>query len=707
MMRIPSFITGCNDHFDSSLTSEDMKMLTGIGLNAMKLPVYGAHVGLDETPFFLKKDIQEVFDFSQLDRRLELFFEYEVMPVICPHKGDWWRPGFIIDDPVYEDVIRYVEMLVEHIHRKFGPIIYGFFETEVGGYMYQIQKVASYYYQQSQSFRDSYVERLRDKYSDIAALNRAYGTGYTDFEQCPVPQLGTVPLEVHPRYAEKVLSVTEAPEPEFPEDSVESMVYYDLKRILAELSADRYNHIGERIKEISPGSEYWGPCVQLEFMFDTRQIHSDTYLSAVGPTLCDLARQPQIDCLHVDTYRETAFLSAAEWRIAAKAAQKYNKRLIISEVGGENGDKFIRSMDGLLYGADNLRGAMIWDAKSNERKEEGFGILNMKGEPRPLWYDQAGQFFSTLQKGAPFYGEYHRGDVEVFFPHFSLDVIQRGNASLKKTIQLMADLLEVGYKPEPIFDDEVARGEFSQLWIYSYYMSPEAIQSISQKTKDKKVVVWQYAAHSPGLARGKDAREIWPRLFGFKVSPAGTRPMERCRVLGSFSAPPELAVCYPPFWDIDDAGENEVVARHSSLYSNKILGIRTDGDSYWFDEYTGFKDYFGERHLLPISDLPKLSYEPAPFGHRQSAHYALGYFNQADQLLVVAINLLRTADPIEIVIRMAELGYDTKKAYRIENLSSGELVAEKMPHDASGVLSFSARISGNEKQAFLITPVER
>ena len=73
----------------------------------------------------------------------------------------------------------------------------------------------------------------------------------------------------------------------------------------------------------------------------------------------------------------------------------------------------------------------------------------------------------------------------------------------------------------------------------------------------------------------------------------------------------------------------------------------------------------------------------------------------------MAINLLRTADPIEIVIRMAELGYDTKKAYRIENLSSGALVAKKVSPDASGVLSFSARISGNAKQAFLVSPVER
>ncbi len=707
-MRNPQFITGCNDHFDSCLTAEDMKLLTGIGLNAMKIPVYGAHVGLDETPFFLKKDKQPLFDFSQLDRRLELFLEYEVMPVICPHKGDSWCAGHIIDDLMYEDTRRYVEALVEHIHKRFGPVIYGFFETELAGvYLHRIHKLASYYYQHSQSFRDSYIKHLKDMYSDIGELNQAYGTNYTSFEQCPVPQLGKVPLEVHPRVARGSLSVTESREPEFSEDSTENIIYYDLKRIFSALSAERYNQIGEMIKEISPGSEYWGPCVQLEFMFDTRQIHSDTYLSAVGPTLCDLAKQPYIDCLHVDTYRETPFLAAAEWRIAAKAAQKYNKRLIISEVGGENGDKFIRALDGLLYGADNLRGAMIWDAKSNECNEEGFGILNMKGEPRPLWYEQAGKFFSILQKGAKFYQEYHKGDVEVYFPHYSLNVIQQGNASLKKTIQLMADFLEVGYKPEPIFDDEVARGEFSQLWIYSYYMTSEAIKFISRKTKDKKYVVWQYAAHSPGVARGKDAQQIWPQIFGFKVLPAGPRPMERCEALGSFFSPPELALCYPPFWDIDDPGENEAVARHSSLYGNKILGIKTREGSYWFDEYIGFKDYFGERHLVEISGLPKLTYEPAPFGHRQSAHYALGYFNQAGQLLIVAINLLRTADPIKITVRMIELSYDTKRAYRVENLSSGELVAERISPDSSGILSFPARIPGNEKYAFLISPIEQ
>ena len=182
--------------------------------------------------------------------------------------------------------------------------------------------------------------------------------------------------------------------------------------------------------------------------------------------------------------------------------------------------------------------------------------------------------------------------------------------------------------------------------------------------------------------------------------------MERCNALGSFFSPPELVLCYSPFWDIDDVGGNEVVARHFSLYGNKVLGIKTEEGSYWFDEYIGFKDYFGERHLVEISGLPKLAYEPAPFGHRQSAHYALGYFNQADQLLIVAINLLRTGDPISIIIRMAELGYDTKKAYRIENLSSGERVAERISSDSSGILSFSAQIPGNEKYAFLITPLK-
>lgn len=708
MAQIPELITGCDDHFDTSLTPEDMKILTDIGLNAIKLPVYGADIGSDEVPFFQKKGDREKFDFSQVDERLELLAQYQVVPIICPHKGSWWGAGFIIDDLMYEDTKRHVRFVTEHIHKNFGPVIYGFFEIETAGrHLHQYGNFASYYYQCSKSFRGSYLRGLRGIYGRIEELNVVYGKSYRSFDECPVPYLGRVPLEIDPGHARGHFPIAGKEKPEFPEDSIENIIYYDLKRIISKLSAERYNKIGETIKEISPGSEYWGPCPQLEFMFDTRQLHSNTSLSAIGPTLCDLAKQPHIDCLHVDTYRETVFLAAAEWRIAAKAAKKYGKRLVIGEVGGENGDKFIQALDSVTYGADNLRGVLIWDAKSGgpNQEAEAFGILNLKGKPRHPWYEQAQKFFSTLQKGAKFYSEYHRGDVEVYFPHHSLNVIQDGKMPFKKTIQLMADLLEAGYKPEPIFDDEVEKGEFSKLWVYSYYMSCQAMKAIKKfrETENKKYVVWQYAGHSSGKAKGKDFEEIWPEILSFEASQSGPKPKERCKVLDSYLSPPELSLCYPPFWDIEDAGENKIVARHSSLYDNKILGIKTGKESYWFDEYPGFKDYFGERRLIKVLEDPKLTYEPAPFGHRQSAHYALQYFNGKDELLIIAINLLRTANPIKIIVHLKEIGCDVQKQYRVENLSLDKLLVNKVSPDSSGALSFSSLIPGNEKYLFLIT----
>ena len=54
MTKIPGFIVGCNDHFSTSLNAEDMNLLTAIGLNAMKIPVYGKDIGSDEVLFFQK-----------------------------------------------------------------------------------------------------------------------------------------------------------------------------------------------------------------------------------------------------------------------------------------------------------------------------------------------------------------------------------------------------------------------------------------------------------------------------------------------------------------------------------------------------------------------------------------------------------------------------------------------------------------------------
>ncbi|MCD6232096.1 hypothetical protein J7K28_05680 [Candidatus Aerophobetes bacterium] len=699
MTKIPDFIVGCNDHFSTSLNAEDMNLLTAIGLNSMKIPVYGKDIGSDEVPFFQKKN-KENFDFSQLDRRLELLAKYNVIPVICPHKGNQWGPGFIIDDLMYEDTKRHTQVLVEHIHKKFGPVIYGFFETELDGrYLHQEGNYASYYYQYSKSFKNLYIKMLKIIYKDIDNLNASYKTSYSSFEECPLPSLGKVPLKTH--RVQENLPTEEISQNDFPLNSIENIIYFDLKRIISQVSAERYNEIGKLIKEVSPGSEYWGPCIQLEFLLDARQIHSDNYLSPVGPTPSDLAKQPQIDCLHVDTYRETPFLEASEWKIAAKIAKNYNKKLIISEVGGENGDKFIKALDGLLLGADNLRGAMIWDAKSGESSEEGFGILDKEGNPRKLWYEQAKKFFSTLIIGKDFYKEYHKGDIEVYFPDFAFNLIQSGNMPFKKIIYLMADLFEMGYKPEPIFDDEVQKGNFSNLWVYSYYMAPETIKKLKE-VKGKRFVVFQQDAHSPGI--GRNMEEIWSKKFNFKVSSShsNSRPMERCQVLGSFFSPPEISLCYPPFWDVEDPEENEVIAYHSSLYQKKIMGIRTKEGSFWFDEYFGFKDYFGRRHFVQICNFPRIKYEPASFGHRQSVHYSFSWFNQKDRLLIVGINHLRTDSPLKILVKIDSFGYNIKKAYKVENLTTNKIIEKESLPDKDGILSFSTRIPGNEKYVFLI-----
>lgn len=664
MATIPRFIRGCNDNFGTALTENDVRRLRDIGVNALKLPVYGHHVGSDEIPSFAKPG-SERFDFSLLNQRLELMLEHHIVPVVCPHRDETWSPGAILDDRNLDDARLFAGALAANVEKNFGPVIYGYYETELPGrYLNRYRDILYYHYLGSASFPSLYRKRLRSLYGTPGRMNEAYGTDYKDFSEVPIPVMGVAPCDAEPTVQTSAPGNVEHLQRCFPEDSVESRRYYDFRRITSELAAERYNELGELLKDISPGSEYWGPCIQIEYMLDGRQIHSESFLSPIGPTPEDLAKQPAIDCLHVDTYRETAFLSAVEYRLMAKIALSHGKPLMVSEVGGENGDKFIRSLDGLLCGAHNLRGAMIWDAKSGKPGHEGFGLLDEDGGKRELWWDQAREFFAVLAAGEEFYASYHRGDMEVYFPTHALNVVQGGNMSIKKTMQLMADMMEAGYTPEPILDEEVQDGDFHRLWLYSLYMPPETIRAIREKWAhdgSRNFVVLQYAGHSTGMNGPEEMIELWPEVWGFGVEPAGARPLEVVSMCGRYYCPSDLALAFPPFWDIEDAGTNEVVGRHSALYGRKPLAIRTPEGNLWADHYCCYREFWGKRQFLQLDDGPKVAVEPEPYPHRQSSHYAVNWRVEEGSVQLVLINLLRTGGPIEVILDLGGMGLVTNE----------------------------------------------
>lgn len=561
--------------FDLMLSDADIANLKALGATSVRFPVKCSSVGacafnarFDDTVDF---STVTTWDFTKLDAAVSRLRAAGITPVIGPHPGDrMFRPGYIVDDNAFASTKAFVQKVVAHLNSKFGPLPYSFFESEMDtSLITDAAGVSHYRYLTASGFPASFASGLATLYgNNIASLNQAYGTSYASFTAVPVPDLGTS------------LGV--------PSTVFDSPATYDLRRVIGSLSASRYSQIGDLIHKASPGSEWWGPTVQLQSFDDRRQVHTPSLLTPVGPTLSDLAAQPGIDVVSVDGYRDDdSGYAAAEWRVAAKLTARRGKRLAITEIGGPSLDDLQRAMTGVLSGASNLRAVLVWQGKDSSSTDR-FGVIGRDGVVKAGYGAPVQQFLSQLATAAG-YRTYATGTEAVYFPEWSLQVVQSGKLTTTKTLHLMADLMHAGYTVEPLVDDDVATAPWTRLSVYSLYLGERARAALVATSRP--VVAYQYASHRTGFSGGKPVDvSVWPARNGFTASPpeATPRVADVVTLLGSQYP---VAVDYRlngwPFVHEVSLGTNTVIATHSAPIVDYPLALRSPSGSLWFDSYVG------------------------------------------------------------------------------------------------------------------------
>lgn len=573
-------LTGFNEQWDgltalnTLLDNHDLSTLQNLGGNAVRFPVrcYVVAACTYDQRFNDSIDYRTVqtWDYTQLDAAVSQFLSAGMTPVIGPHPGDrMFRPGWIVDDTNYESTKEFVRRIVTHLNARFGPLPYSFFETELNTSLVQgADGVLRYRYRTARGFPASFAAGLSRLYGgDIAALNAAYGTSYTTFSQVPVPDLGS--------------------SAGIPAGVIDSPTTFDLRRVIAQVSASRYSAIGDLIHQASPGSQWWGPTIHLPSFHDSRQVHTATQLTPVGPTPSDLAAQPGIDVLSVDGYRNNdPWKAAAEWRIAAKLAARYGKQLAITEIGATNLDDLKRAMDGVRRGGANLRAVLIWEGKDS-RSTDAFGVISTSGAVKPGYASAVRRFFSDLQ--APAFRVYDTGTEAVYYPEWGAQVVQNGKLTTTKSLALAADLLAAGIRFEPVVDAELGSGT-SRVSVYSLYMSEAGRAALV--ASGRRVVVFQYNSHRSRFQGGKPVDvPTWAGALGFWSSnvEGSTRPAETIKLLGSsYDVAADYRLTGWPFVHFDHPGTaNAVIATHGATAPGYPLAIRTPAGSMWFDEYPG------------------------------------------------------------------------------------------------------------------------
>lgn len=561
--------------FNMELSSADVAKLKAMGATQVRLS-FRCYIVLAcsfERRYDDTIDYRYVttWNFTFLDQAISELISAGITPVIAPIPGDrQYTPGVIVDDQQYASTTAFIDKVVTHIGQTFGPLPYSLFETDLGtAIVTDSSGVKRYRYLTAQGFPATFAAQLQTEYgNNIANLNAAYGAKYTSFSQVPVPDLGSntgVPASVYDNPATT-----------------------DLRRIIGWVSASRYSAIGQLIHQRSPGSEFWGPEVQLQSFDTTREVHTAGALTTVGPTLSDLASQPGIDVLSVDGYRNNdPKTAAAEWRIAAKMAADAGKKVAIVEIGAQNLSDLQMTISSVQRGGSNLRSVLLWQGKDTPYDASLWGALDRSGNVKPGYGPVITQFFTDMrtQSGR---GAYVAGKEGVFYPEWGIQVVQNGKLTITKTLALMGDLMAAGYTVEPLNDADVAKANWTgRLSTYSLYMSEPARQALANDLFT--IYAYQYASERTGFANGQPVdKPLFTTRDNFTVSApeTTTRPPETVKLLGqSFMVTTDYRTLGFPFVHINGSGLlNTLIGTHSN---GAPMAIRTVTGSEWTDEYVG------------------------------------------------------------------------------------------------------------------------
>lgn len=430
---------GTQASLDLLLDEAALGKLAALGARTIRLPVGCWHVGACDyaSRYDDRRDFSAVrtWDFAALDAAIDHLRVNGFDVVVAPHPGNrMFRPGWIVVDRHFRSTAAYLDRIVSHLDERYGPMAYSLFETELNtSEQVGLDGTVGYRYVTD---NDGLVQRwqawLRARYPTLSALRAAHGRNLRSWSDAPLPDLGS-----SAGIPERVYGATATA---------------DLRAFLGDEAAARYDALGEIVHERSPGSEWWGPTVNLQSLHTERGTHVESNLTAVGPTLSDLASQPHIDVLSVDGYRSwdisEAWRAAADWKIAAKVAAQHGKQVAITELGAPTTNRLVNAALGANAGAENLRAVFLWQARDRPNAPEGgFGYLDVHGLPRT---DRDAAIRYVFEKlGTPERATYTPGTTAVDFREYLLHPVFAADRRVADDVEDIARAMASGHDVEP------------------------------------------------------------------------------------------------------------------------------------------------------------------------------------------------------------------------------------------------------------------
>ncbi|MHB0999528.1 MAG: hypothetical protein ACYC27_09800 [Armatimonadota bacterium] len=373
------------------LTDDDIEYFKSIGVNTIRIPVYPTEIGMDGFKLVWKtgdkfdKESADKWtvDWRLLDATLDQYLRHGITPYICPHLYPTanWMTIYIPEDA--ERGLWYTSLIVKHVHEKYGDnVIYGWYENIWKNSM-EPWYSGVYRHTLSAEFPANWHRMLKTMWKgDLRAMNAAWGTNYTSFDQAPVWDMGTIKG--------------------VPADAYATRRTYDLRKAIDLLSRERLKSWRQELRKMSPGALWAGACLHDGFygMYDTRM---------GNPPMCNwgiTTHAETSDVLAADNYQSPNKLSAA-YRTIAKIASKKGKKFMAVEMNGQSPSAF----DTLGKVGGPIRGALVWCGR-----EDAFGLIKEDGTRREESIKAVKSFLEQKKQKNSAQTKYHPGRVHVYFP---------------------------------------------------------------------------------------------------------------------------------------------------------------------------------------------------------------------------------------------------------------------------------------------------
>ena len=434
------------------LTDAEAVYLRSMGCNTIKFPLYPAEVGLDEKKLMLwntgdKFDALGVDswkpDWRSLDALLDWMVQHRITPYVCPVaevSGDWstkaWMSLHVPEQA--RRTVWYTNLVVDHVTAKYGDnVIYGWYENWFWN---------SYKHEKSAEFPAAFRTMLSKMYSGrIARLNDAWKTEYKSFGEVEVPKLMV--------------------NNEIPEEAINSIRAYDLRRAMDLMQRDVLMGIKQHISKVAPKAVWAGGCM-------LNELGGMTDIRSCGVPRCTATMRTcaaTSDIVSADLY-SPKFLYYSYYRTLAKICAVEGKRFSVVEAAATKPETFgwIADIGG------PTAGTLAWSGK-----EDAYGFIKWDGTRREENARRFRELRDKVESDPERYQEYKPGHIRVYFPEETYYYTISSRNSMDAYQHICDNMTPE--ELEPVLTDELAKlPAGSLIYVLERTLPLKAIKALNQ-----------------------------------------------------------------------------------------------------------------------------------------------------------------------------------------------------------------------------------